>query len=365
MEKELTVKKTSYKFLDGGGEMGELIRSINWSDNVLGDPSEWPQTLRTAVRIMLDSPFGMYIAWGNEYTQLYNDGYRPILGTKKHPSAMGRGTRETFSEICHIIGPMFDGVMNGTPVGFPDFMLPLDRNGYIEECYFDFSYSPIQLENGAVGGVFVTVIETTERVKATNQLNESKDQLQFAIEAAELATWDLNPSTNKFKGNNRLKEWFGLLPNEEIELPIAIAAIAEKDRERVIKAIQTALEFSSGGNYNVEYTIVNPISKKERIVRAKGKTVFNQAQIPMRFNGTLQDITEEVSARQALEKSEKEFHQLADSLPQLVWTTNNKGHQLFASKRWEEYSGIMPTGAETWGANSASRRQRNHCQGME
>ena len=100
---------------------------------------------------------------GTEYIQLYNDGYRPILGSTKHPGALGISTRETFTEIWHIIGPMFNDVMQGKAVGFPDFMLPLNRNGFTEECYFDFSYSPIRKENGEVGGVLVTVTETTNK----------------------------------------------------------------------------------------------------------------------------------------------------------------------------------------------------------
>ena len=170
----------SFKFLQGGGEMGKLIRAVNWSDTPIGPVAAWPTSLKIAVGIMLSSPFPMYIAWGKEYTQLYNDGYRPILGATKHPKALGIGTAETFSEIWHIIGSMFDGVMKGTAVGFPNFMLPLDRNGYVEECFFDFSYSPIMNETGEIGGVLVTVIEVTERIKADKALKEAKEQLELA-----------------------------------------------------------------------------------------------------------------------------------------------------------------------------------------
>ena len=284
--------------------MGSLIRSFNWSKTALGSPETWPQPLRIAVRIMLDCPFGMYIAWGNDYVQLYNDGYRPILGATKHPQALGLGTRTTFAEIWPTIGPMFEGVMQGIPVGFPDFELQLDRNGFLEECVFDFSYSPIRLEDGEVGGVLVTVIETTEKVRAAKALKESEQDLLFAIEATELGTWDLNPATNKFRGNSRLKEWFGLKPDEEIELPVALAVIADKDRQRVTAAIQTAMEPASGGHYDIIYTIIHAQTKSERIVRAKGQAVFTAEGIPFRFNGTLQDVTKETVAHQLLIEGE-------------------------------------------------------------
>jgi hypothetical protein len=166
------------QFLSGGGEMGKLIRNTDWSITPIGDPSNWPQSLRTMVSVVINNPFGMYIAWGKEYTQIYNDGYRPILGASKHPKALGISVQETFSEAWDIIQPMFDGVMKGVPIGFPDFMLPLDRNGFVENCYFDFAYSPIKNDHGEVGGVLVTVIETTAKKKALDDLRNSEEHLQ-------------------------------------------------------------------------------------------------------------------------------------------------------------------------------------------
>jgi len=120
--------------LAGGGEMGALMRSIDWSRTAVGPVEGWPQSLRTALSILLETGFPMYIAWGPGFTQFYNDGFRPILGSTKHPAAMGISTRITFAEIWDIIGPMFQGVMRGTPTTLVDFLLPLDRHGFIEDC---------------------------------------------------------------------------------------------------------------------------------------------------------------------------------------------------------------------------------------
>ena len=160
--------------LSGGGEMGALMRSIDWSKTAVGPVERWPQSLRTALSILLETGFPMYIAWGEDYTQFYNDGYRPILGSTKHPMAMGISTRETFAEIWTIIGPMFQGVMEGRPTTLVDFLLPLDRHGFTEECYFIFSYSPIREESGRVGGVLVTVTETTQRLLGERRLKTTQ-----------------------------------------------------------------------------------------------------------------------------------------------------------------------------------------------
>ena len=146
--------------------MGELIRRHPWDRTPLGDPSGWPQALKTAVGIMLNSGYAMYVAWGPQFIQLYNDAYRPILGSTKHPSALGIGTSDTFSEIWSFIGPMFHGVLeSGVASTYVDQLLLLERHGFAEECYFTFSYSAIPSEDG-VGGVLVTCLETTERVLA-------------------------------------------------------------------------------------------------------------------------------------------------------------------------------------------------------
>src|SRR3954471_9767375 len=174
--------------LRGGGEMGALMRSIDWSKTGVGPVEAWPQSLRTALSILLETGFPMYIAWGKDFTQFYNDGYRPILGSTKHPSAMGIGTRETFAEIWHIIGPMFEGVMRGNPVTFNDFHLPLERHGFVEECYFFFSYSPIREEAGQVGGVLVTVTETTERVLGARRLKTLQELATRTQKAATAET---------------------------------------------------------------------------------------------------------------------------------------------------------------------------------
>ncbi|HEY8550643.1 MAG TPA: ATP-binding protein [Vicinamibacterales bacterium] len=165
---------TDSDVLRGGGEMGALMRAFDWSKTAVGPVHTWPQSLRTALSILLETGFPMYIAWGPSFTQFYNDGYRPILGSTKHPHALGASTFETFAEIWDIIGPMFAGVMQGTPTTVVDFLLPLDRHGFIEECYFIFSYSPIRQENGQVGGVLVTVTETTQRVLGERRLKTTQ-----------------------------------------------------------------------------------------------------------------------------------------------------------------------------------------------
>lgn len=311
----MSTKMRDHIFFREGGEMGKLIRNKDWSNTALGDPEAWPQSLKTMVGVMLENPFGMYIAWGKDYTQIYNDGYRPILGKTKHPKALGNSTRETFAEIWHIIGSMFQDVMEGKTFRYSDFELELDRNGFLEACFFDFAYSPIRLDTGEVGGVLVTVTETTPKKKAEAELKSRQRELEFVIEAAQLGTFDYNPLTNKFSANTRLKEWFGLPHSSTIELSSATDVIVEKDRQRVLKAIERALDYSLGGTYDEEYTIISPITKEKIILHAKGRTWFNQDKVAYRLTGTVEDVSNRVFARKNLEKSEQNIRALVESAP--------------------------------------------------
>jgi PAS domain S-box-containing protein len=259
----------------------------------------------------------MFLWWGAELICFYNDAYRPSLGKEgKHPSILGMPAREAWPEIWEIIKPLIDQVLaGGESTWSEDQLIPIFRNGSIEDVYWTFSYSPVRDEDGKISAVLVTCTETTDKVITYHKLEESNAQLEFAIEAAELAAWDFNPSTNKFTSNERLKEWFGLSSETQISLDLALNAIHPKDRQRVTEAIQVALNYSSGGHYDVEYTVVNASTGKERIVRAKGKALFNEAKEAYRFNGTLLDITSQVKYRTQIEESEARVRAIVNNAP--------------------------------------------------
>lgn len=173
-----------------------------------------------------------------------------------------------------------------------------------------------------------------------DEIAQSRDELLFAINAAELATWDLNPVTFKFSGNNRLKEWFGLSHWQDIDLSVATNAIAEKDRLRVSQAIQYAMQFASGGIYSIEYTIVNAITGIERTVLAKGKALFDEQQVVTRFNGILQDITEEKIARSALIDAEERARLAADAVDLGTYDMNLMTGVMMTSSRFDAIFGF-------------------------
>lgn len=180
--------------------MGNLIRSKDWSLTPLGDINTWPQSLRSALSICLGSSFPIALYWGKELTLLYNDAWSPIPGNK-HPWALGKPGREVWPEIWDTIGPMFEHVVGtGEATRSQDDLLPMRRHGYTEECYFDYTFTPIRGEEGKVEGIFNAVIETTYRVineRRTNiiqTLSESVSRARTVEEVGRMVAGALSNS---------------------------------------------------------------------------------------------------------------------------------------------------------------------------
>jgi signal transduction histidine kinase len=160
-----------FKPFEGGGEVGALMREKDWSASSLGPPERWPQSLRTVVRIVLTSRYAMWLGWGPDLAFLYNDAYAHMTLGVKHPWALGRPASEVWAEIWPQIRPRIDKVLStGEATWDEGLMLFLERNGYPEETYHTFSYSPVPDDAGNVAGNFCVVTEETERVIGERRL---------------------------------------------------------------------------------------------------------------------------------------------------------------------------------------------------
>jgi signal transduction histidine kinase len=166
----MELKTVIPEFLSGGGEMGQRIREYDWSSTPLGPVESWPQSLRTCVRIMLSSRQPIWLGWGKELIKLYNDPYIAIVGGK-HPGALGSPASVVWKAIWREIGPMLRMVMEedqGTYV--ESQLLIMERNGYPEETYYTFSYTPIPGDDGGTAGMICFNVDDTERIHSERQL---------------------------------------------------------------------------------------------------------------------------------------------------------------------------------------------------
>lgn len=148
--------------------MGAWMREKDWSRTPLGTPEQWPQSLRTAVALMLRMPQPIFIGWGPDFISLYNDGYIPICGSK-HPDGLGQPMSLLWQEIWETLAPINAAVMRGEPQWFEDMPFALAGRGHTELSYFSFSYTPLLDDAGRINGIFCAAVETTEKVRLQRQ----------------------------------------------------------------------------------------------------------------------------------------------------------------------------------------------------
>ena len=171
----------------GEGEMAQRCRTLDWAATPLGPVEQWPQSLRTAAQLTLASIFPSIVLWGPELIQIYNEGYRLILGVK-HPAGLGQPTHDCWPEVRYINAPIFDRVLQGETLTFEDALYPLFRSGVLEDAWFTLVFAPILAESGKLEGVFVTVQETTA-ARAARALQAEHEILerQISVERNRLA----------------------------------------------------------------------------------------------------------------------------------------------------------------------------------
>ena len=220
------------EFLSGGGEMGALMRAYDWTQSPLGPPAQWPDSLKMAVSICLNSRFPMVLWWGPEFIMLYNDAWRPILGAAKHPKGLGRPGIETWPEIWDIIGEQLGGVLKrGEATWSEDLLLAVDRYGYVEEAYFTYSYSPIKAADGRVGGVFTAVSETTERVLSERRMGILRELAARTAESKSV--------------REACRTFAEVLGENNPEIPFALLYLVDDDGRGVSLAASAGLERSN------------------------------------------------------------------------------------------------------------------------
>jgi signal transduction histidine kinase len=173
----------------GEGEMRALCRAFDWGRSPLGDVSEWPRALRTAVRAILASRHPMFLFWGPELVQIYNDAYRPSLGRgDRHPRALGMRGREFWTDTWDTIGPRIEQVMSGgESTWHEDQSLPVERNGRMEGVWWTCGYSPVFGDDGSVAATLVVRQETPPRVLAECERDPLRQAHAQALERSRLA----------------------------------------------------------------------------------------------------------------------------------------------------------------------------------
>jgi PAS domain S-box-containing protein len=311
-------RENQVDFLAGGGEMGALMRAYDWGATPLGPPDAWPQGLRTAIRILLNTYHPMFIWWGTDLIQFYNDAYRETLDDTQHATALGARGREFWHEIWEIVGPQINQVMSGGGATWhEDQLVPVTRNGKLTHGYWTYGYSPLDGDDG-IGGVMVICRDVTQDHQANIALREREAELARVQEIGKIGGLEVDLRTG-FR-NRRSPEYLrihGLPPDAANETHEEwVARVHPDDREATERKFIEAVK-SGARDYGVEYRIHRPSDGELRWISVKAIIERDEDGKPLRLVGAHTDVTEEVQAREALLRSEEEARQLALKLAEL------------------------------------------------
>ncbi|MFW9262339.1 ATP-binding protein [Nostoc sp. CALU 546] len=209
-------------FLLGGGEMGARMRERDWSKTSLGPTQQWPQSLKTAARIMLTSRQPMFVWWGEELINLYNDAYKAIIGGK-HPEALGQPASYVWREIWDQVRPRAESAMLKNEGTYDEaLLLIMERNGYPEETYYTFSYSPVPNDQGDTGGIICANTDDTQRIIGERQLALLRE---LAARTADARTFDEACMLSA-----------SCLESNPYDLPFAMIYLVDPDKQEVFLA---------------------------------------------------------------------------------------------------------------------------------
>ncbi len=371
-------------YLARTGGMSERIRQFDWSETPLGGVDGWKQSLRSALSICLNSNFPIAIYWGKDLVLLYNDAWSPIPGNK-HPWALSRPAKEVWPEIWDAIEPQFAKAFSGEPGGSKDALLLMQRHGYTEECYFDFTFTPVYGEDGNVDGIFNAVIETTYKIiderrtrflqtlsrkistvptiqgvfkKAITLLKANPEDIPFCFLYTVIDGGDPQLAAATVTGSR-----VNGLPFQEVlkkgsakhlrdihqyidKIPVSFWP------EPATEAMLVPLKSNSG---QVTGFLFAGLSARRKYDREYQLFIEGFASAISRAMNTIHSLEEErkraetiAEAKKILEQSEEHFRGLTQALPQLVWVTDATGNQEFVTERWKEYTGLDPLDGHTW-----------------
>jgi PAS domain S-box-containing protein len=327
-------------FMQGGGEMGALMRAYAWSASTLGAPATWPPPLQTAVGLLLSSEQPMYIWWGSDLLCFYNDAYRQSIGAERHPGSLGKPGREVWSEIWPIIGPQIEQVISGRGgVSFRNALVPITRNGRLEEVYWTYTYNPLfdPATASGVGGVLVICTETTEQVRADAALQESEARFRDIADATPVLIWISDARKTCTWFNSRWLAFTGRTLEQESGYGW-VEGVHPDDLERCVSVYNDA--FDRREAYRTEY--------RRRRVDGQWRTL-DASGVPRLVDGVFVgyigcciDVTDQKDAARALSDSEEQLRLATDAAEVGLWDVDLATDTLYWPARVKSMFGISP-----------------------
>ncbi|WP_247269193.1 MULTISPECIES: PAS domain-containing hybrid sensor histidine kinase/response regulator [Pseudomonas] len=329
-----------------------LIARTDWSRTPLGASGTWPQSLRTAVDIVIHSPMPMLLLWGPQLTQIYNNGFAMLAGSK-HPHAFGQPAHLIWPELQDFTDPIYRAVLQGQVRTYSERRFTLQREGVESDFWLDLTYSPIRDENTQVAGILVTAIETNERRRIALELQrrseeslkaqrDTEERLQLALAATDaVGTWDWDIGEDRFIADAHFAQLHGIDPAHASQLPISdyLQGVHPEDRALIARSIKHCI--THGTEYAEEYRLLKADGEL-RWVFARGRCYKDHHGRPVRFLGAALDLTERKHTEQALRQSQTELQLIINAMPILISYVDHEERFRLNNAAYLDWYGLTP-----------------------
>lgn len=329
-----------------------LIARTDWSRTPLGASGTWPQSLRTAVDIVIHSPMPMLLLWGPQLTQIYNNGFAMLAGSK-HPHAFGQPAHLIWPELQDFTDPIYRAVLQGQVRTYSERRFTLQRGGIESDFWLDLTYSPIRDENTQVAGILVTAIETNERRRIALELQrrseeslkaqrDTEERLQLALAATDaVGTWDWDIGEDRFIADAHFAQLHGIDPAQAGQLPISdyLQGVHPEDRALIARSIKHCI--THGTEYAEEYRLLKADGEL-RWVFARGRCYKDHHGRPVRFLGAALDLTERKHTEQALRQSQTELQLIINAMPILISYVDHEERFRLNNAAYLDWYGLTP-----------------------
>lgn len=325
----------------GASFMLDAMRAFDWSSTPAGPIASWDEPLKHAARLMMLSVTPMALLLGREGLLAYNDAMRELFGDP-YDGSLARPVEDVLSEAASFYREAIDQCFAGQGCRFVDQPLRLCRNGESKTAWFNLSFMPVADVEGFVSGALVIVSETTARVTALRELDNTRKRLEVALDASGMVgTWDIDVATNRLTGDERFARLFDISAEEcfaGVDNDLLVDLVHPDDRESVRVALEQSME--TGADYHCRYRLLT--ANGQRWFLDAGRVLRDKDGRVEKLTGIVVDLTEQVSVEEALYQSEARFRALVESIPQIVWSTDAQGRHDYFNSRWTEFTGLDP-----------------------
>lgn len=356
--------------------MAERIRTHDWSATALGAADTWSPSLRATISLLLGCGFPMIALWGRDLIQVYNDGFRDLMGLK-HPAGLGQPTRDCWPEVWHINAPIYDRVWGGETFTFEDALYPLSRSGRVEDAWFTLTYSPLRDEAGEIAGILVVLLETTARVLADRALRESEARFRAELEQqVQERTAELQASRDLLKAtmdsSMDMIQVFKAVRDASGEIVDFEWILNNHTSESLYGRVrgESLLERNPGVIQEGIFETFKRVTETGQPSTAEHHYVHEQFdgwffQCAVKLGDGVATTTKEISAwkaaqeevlrlrdeiaQAALRESEERFRALARLIPVLLWRTDEDGRHNSLNEAWLTYTGQTPQQSQDGG----------------